>query len=134
MTRSRQREHVFLMLFMVEFHDASEMTEQEQLYAEEWSNISEENKAVILERVGQVSDKLSDIDAMLSEKLEGWSFGRVGKVELAILRLAVFELMFDSVPKGVVINEAVELAKKYGGEESFAFVNGVLSKFLVGEQ
>lgn len=134
MTRSRQREHVFMMLFMVEFHDASEMNEQEQLYAEEWNNISEENKTVILERVGQVSDKLSDIDAMLSEKLEGWSFGRVGKVELAILRLAVFELMFDSVPKGVVINEAVELAKKYGGEESFAFVNGVLSKFLVGEQ
>lgn len=134
MTRSRQREHVFLMLFMVEFHEKDEMTEQEKLYTEELNNVSEENKRAIMERVGMVSDRLEEIDALLSDKVEGWSFGRIGKVELAILRLAVFELMFDSVPKGVAINEAVELAKKYGGDDSFSFVNGVLSKFSAGEQ
>lgn len=134
MTRSRQREHVFLVLFMTEFHAKEEMTEQEQLYADELNNVSEENKKAILERVALILDKLEEIDALLSDKVEGWSFGRIGKVELAILRLAVFELLFDSVPKGVAINEAVELAKKYGGDDSFAFVNGVLSKFSAGEQ
>jgi N utilization substance protein B len=81
-----------------------------------------------------VRTRLGEIDAMLSEKVEGWSFGRIGKVELAILRLAVFEIVFDDIPRGVAINEAVELAKKYGGEDSSSFVNGVLSKITAGDQ
>lgn len=134
MTRSKLREQVFLMLFMCEFHEAEELNEQEQLYAQELENISEENKEQITDRVKLVRTRLGEIDAMLSEKVEGWSFGRIGKVELAILRLAVFEIVFDDIPRGVAINEAVELAKKYGGEDSSSFVNGVLSKITAGDQ
>lgn len=133
MTRSRQREHVFLMLFMCEFHEKEEMSEQEKLYANELENISEDTKKIILERVSSVREHLTKIDAMIEERTEGWALSRIAKVELAIIRLAVFEVVYDQVPKGVAINEAVELAKKYGGDDSASFVNGVLSKFSAEE-
>ena len=67
---------------------------------------------------------------MINETAKGWSTDRMGKVDLTILRLAVYEIRYDEdVPTGVAINEAVELAKKFGQEGSFAFVNGVLAKF-----
>lgn len=131
MTRSRQREHVCLMLFMCEFHNPEELGEQERLYVDEINGISPENRQTVLERTDKVREKLGEIDRLLGDTVEGWSFNRIGKVELAILRLAVFEMMFDDIPKGVAINEAVELAKKYGGDDSSSFVNGVLSKFSV---
>ena len=68
---------------------------------------------------------------MIDEKADNWSTKRMGKVELTILRLALFELKFDEqIPTGVAIDEAVELAKKFGQEGSGAFVNGVLAKFV----
>ncbi|MDE7009463.1 MAG: transcription antitermination factor NusB, partial [Lachnospiraceae bacterium] len=71
-----------------------------------------------------------EIDAMLNEKAKGWSTNRMGKVDLTILRLAVFEIKYDEeIPTGVAINEAVELAKKFGQDSSPAFINGVLAKF-----
>ena len=76
-----------------------------------------------------VSARVEEIDRKLDEVTEGWSVKRMGKVDLAVLRLAVYELLYDEdIPTGVAINEAVELCKKYGGEESPAFVNGVLAK------
>ena len=75
-------------------------------------------------------DKLDEIYAILNEKAKGWSTNRMGKVDLTILRLAVFEIKYDEeIPTGVAINEAVELAKKFGQDSSPAFINGVLAKF-----
>lgn len=132
MTRSKLREQVFLMLFMCEFHEEDEIDTQIKLYSDE-SELLEENLQDVLLRIAKVREKLPEIDSLLGEKVESWSFSRIGKVELGILRLAVFEIMFDGVPKGVAINEAVELAKKYGGDDSSSFVNGVLSKFSIEE-
>ena len=74
--------------------------------------------------------KLAEIDALLNEKASGWDTGRMSKVDLTILRLAVYEICYDEeVPTGVAINEAVELAKKFGQDASYGFVNGVLAKF-----
>ena len=68
---------------------------------------------------------------MLNEKAEGWNTERMGKVELAVLRIAVFEILFEEdVPNTVAINEAIEIAKKYGQEASGGFVNAVLAKFV----
>ena len=76
-----------------------------------------------------VIEKLEEIDAILNEKATGWKTSRMNKVDLAILRLAVYEIKWDDdVPVKVAINEAVELAKKFSGEEGPAFVNGVLAK------
>ena len=72
-----------------------------------------------------------EIDEKINEIAEGWRTRRMGKVELTILRLAVFEMKYDEeIPEKVAINEAVELAKKFGGDEAPAFVNGILAKLI----
>ena len=71
------------------------------------------------------------IDIMIDEKAKGWKTSGMGKVELTILRLAVYEMLFDEdVPATVAINEAVEIAKKFGGDDTPAFVNGILAKVV----
>ena len=76
-----------------------------------------------------MSEKLSDIDGRINAVAKGWKTERMGKAELAIIRLAVYEMLYDEdVPVKVAINEAVELAKKFGGDDSPAFVNGILAK------
>ena len=66
---------------------------------------------------------------MLNEAAEGWKVSRMGKVELSIMRLAAYEIRYDEdVPESVAINEAVEMAKTFGGDDSPAFINGVLGK------
>ena len=78
-----------------------------------------------------VREKMPMIDAMIDEKSTGWKTSRMGKVELTILRLAVYEMLYDEdVPSTVAINEAVEIAKKFGGDDTPAFVNGVLAKVV----
>ena len=76
-------------------------------------------------------EKLDEIDGMINQEAKGWTTERMGKIELTILRLAIYEIKFDEdVPAGVAVNEAVEIAKKFGQEESAGFVNGVLAKFV----
>lgn len=90
----------------------------------------DEDAAYIADKYHKISEKLSEIDSRLNEKAKGWDTGRMSKVDLTILRLAVYEICYDEdVPTGVAINEAVELAKKFGQDASFGFVNGVLAKF-----
>lgn len=130
MTRSQQREHAFKMLFQTEFYEMEELEGQDKLYISELPVLKDEEQAFITGEVNATREKLSQIDAMIDEKASGWNIGRIGKVELTILRLAVYEMLFDDeIPQSVAINEAVELAKKYGGDDSYSFVNGVLSKF-----
>ena len=84
----------------------------------------------ILDKYHKIQQNLPEIDKQLNEKAEGWDTGRMSKVDLTILRLAVYEINYDdSVPTGVAINEAVELAKKFGQDASSGFVNGILAKF-----
>ena len=130
MRRSEIREHVFKLLFRVEFHDAADLEEQDRLYFEPLT-LTDENRKLIMDRVRSIEEKLPDIDKRIEELSVGWKKERIGKVELTIIRLAVFEALYDEqVPVGVAINEAVELAKKYGGDGSPAFVNGVLGKLV----
>lgn len=131
MNRRGLREQVFKLLFRVEFNSKEEMEEQCRLFLEhEEIEISEKDADYIVGKYAAVLDKLPEIDSLINEKAKGWSTERMGKVDLTIIRLAVYEMKFDeSVPEGVAINEAVELAKTYGQDESSGFVNGVLAKF-----
>lgn len=114
---------------MSNFNQGEEMDAQLKLYMENIENTGEEDRAYIREKYGKVRDKLEEIDQLLNETAKGWKTSRMSKVDLNVLRLAVYELKYDDdVPTGVAINEAVELAKKFGGEESPAFVNGILAK------
>lgn len=130
MTRREIREHVFVMLFQSEFHDAAELTEQNRFYFENhMANASKEETDYIESRFVRVKESFGVIDPLLSEATTGWKLSRMGKVELSLLRLAVFEMKCDEeIPEKVAINEAVELAKKFGGDASSGFVNGVLAK------
>lgn len=139
MSRRELREHIFKFLFRIEFNDREEMPEQEQFFfetlemeAEEHrtAKIKDDDAAYISNKSNKIIEKLDEIDAMINRQAKGWTTQRMGKVDLTILRLAVYEIVFDEdVPTGVAINEAVELAKRFGQEESSGFVNGVLAKF-----
>ena len=129
--RSAIREHVFVLLFESLFNSSEEMEDQCSSYFDGLERpVDSESIAYIGERFRSVEEKLPEIDALIEEKSTGWKIGRIGKVELSILRLAVYEILFDEeVPVGVAINEAVELSKKYGQDQAGSFVNGVLAKF-----
>ena len=131
MNRTDQREHIFMLLFRVEFNQKADMEEQCTLFFEEAeTDISEKDRDYIRSKYEKIAEKLPEIDSMINETAKGWDTQRMGKVELAIIRLAVYEIKYDeSVPTGVAINEAVELAKKFGQDSSAGFVNGILAKF-----
>lgn len=129
MTRREIREHIFLMLFRKDFHETGELKEQTELYISGLEQPTPEEASYLSERFQSVLDKLAEIDSILAEASSGWKLNRMGKVDLTILRLAVYEMRFDDdIPVKVAINEAVELGKKFGGDESPSFVNGVLAK------
>lgn len=129
MNRSELREHLFRMLFRIEFHDESEYEEQMKLYTEALADPSEAELSYLLGKSSKVIEKVGELDKMIDESVFGWKTDRMGRVELTIIRLALYEIKFDDdVPTGVAINEAVELAKRYGNTESASFVNGVLAR------
>lgn len=132
MTRRELREHIFILLFRVEFNSIEEMPDQMKMYFEEIDQpAKEKDENYIQEKAKKVFEKLPKLDEFINDKAEGWNISRMGKIELAIIRLAVFEMKYDDeVPTGVAINEAVELAKKYGQDESGSFVNGILAKLV----
>lgn len=132
MGRREQREQIFRLLFRVEFNTMEEMQEQCELFFEDEENeFSEKDTVYIREKINLILGKLQEIDDLIRETAKGWTIERMGKVELAVIRLAVYEIRFDEdVPAGVAINEAVELAKKFGQDGSSGFVNGVLAKFV----
>lgn len=141
MSRREMREQVFKLLFRLEFNDENAMQEQKELFfvdggvavsEDDDITVAEEMRAEISDKYEKIAEKVTQIDAMINEKAEGWKTGRMGKVDLTILRLAVYEIVFDeTIPTQVAINEAVELAKKFGRDESAKFINGVLAKFAV---
>ena len=131
MTRRELREHVFKLLFGLEFHEVSELPAQIAVYAEREQIWDETDGAYIREKCMDVAAHIEEIDDAVNEVSEGWKTTRMGKVELTLIRLAVYEMRFeDGVPVRVAINEAVELAKKYGSEDSPSFINGILGKLV----
>ena len=129
MKRRELREHIFVLVFRVEFNGPDEMPEQLRLFFEGLEALEEKDQLYMEEKYARIMDKLPEIDARIGETAQGWKLSRLAKVDLAILRLAVYEMKYDEdVPVGVAINEAVELSKKFGGDESPAFINGILGK------
>ncbi|MEG0369659.1 MAG: transcription antitermination factor NusB [Hungatella sp.] len=147
MTRRQLREHCFKMLFCADFYTAEEKEEQLERYFTEPAEdemtsdgveevlhdvtMDEKDEEYLKKKVDEIMVKVPDLDAKIDEVAQGWRTKRMGKVDLTILRLALFEMLYDEdVPEKVAINEAVELAKKFGGDESPAFINGVLAKLV----
>ena len=146
MTRREMREHCFKILFGVEFYPTEEIKTQVEQYfdAPEEDDVAENgteeivhnvemkevDRTFLTDRVEGIVGKIPELDARIDEVAQGWKTSRMGKVE----RLAVYEMQYDSeVPSKVAINEAVNLAKKFGGKDSPAFINGVLAKLVTEE-
>lgn len=126
MNRSEMREQAFVLLYESEFFKDKPVLDLEEIYSENIDVLSEYGK-ILFE--GAVSQK-NELDSIVEKYLKGWTLTRISKVNLAILRLALYEMMnCENVPESVVINEAVELAKKYSGAEDSKFVNGILGSF-----
>ena len=167
MKRSEQRESIFRLLYMRQFNSGEEMADQLAIYMQRFRNgeerdpydepeddaadgiqpdpagkavhLSLEDESYICEKFRRAADLLPEIDEKLNKVSSGWKTTRMSKVDLSILRLALYEMQYDdAIPVGVAINEAVEIAKKYGGEDSASFVNGILGKLArenaAGEQ
>ena len=135
MVRTELREHIFKMLFQIEFSETEEMTSHLKYYFDTLEDAAEQDKQYIQKKYEAVVSHVPEIDRIINDSARGWKTGRMNKVDLTILRLAVYELKWDEeIPVGVAINEAVELAKKFSGDEGPAFVNGVLGKVASQEQ
>lgn len=131
MTRRELREKTFKLLFHKEFHDSEAMEEQYGYFMENAEDMQDSDKKFVHDRVFDIIPKLDEIDKAIDDISDGWKTNRMGRVDLTILRLAYYEIKFDeSVPAPVAINEAVELAKRYGGDNSPAFINGILAKLV----
>ena len=131
MSRRELREQIFKMLFRVEFYEEEGLKEQLSTFLEEQESMKEADESYIRDKYLAIKDKIPEIDARVNANSKGWKTHRMGKVDLAVIRLGAYEILFDEdVPTSVAINEAVELAKKFGSDESPAFVNGVLAKLV----
>lgn len=150
MTRREMREHCFKMLFGVDFYPTEETAGQAEQYfnspeeddtAEDGTveivhqvDMKEEERQLLIDRMEGMAAKIPELDAKINDVAQGWKTRRMGRVELTILRQALYEMEYDiEVPSKVAINEAVELAKKFGGKDSPAFINGVLAKLVTTE-
>lgn len=133
MNRSELRESIFKLLFMGDFNSKEEMPEQLNLYFEnldqEREGLSEKDQIYMERKYQHVREHMDVIDGVLNACTTGWKTSRMSKVDLNILRLAVYEMIYDEeIPVRVAINEAVEIAKRFGGDESASFINGILGK------
>ena len=140
-TRSNTRTHVFNIVFQLEFFQKDEIQEILNKYYE-ILEIEEEiekrkdedfsplkiNKNIIERQVFDILNHLEEIDKKIETYSENWHISRIDKVDLAILRLAIYEILYDDIPQKVVINEAIELAKEYSSEKSYRFINAILAK------
>ena len=129
MGRREMREHIFKLLFLNEFNGTEEMPQQIQLYFDGLEDLNPVEQAYMENKYAKITERLEELDSILNEKSAGWKTKRMSKVDLNILRLAVYEMKYDEdVPVKVAINEAIEISKSFGGEDSASFVNGVLGK------
>ena len=141
MNKREERSHKFKLLFSTLFYEGEEKEEQISHYSFEkeeededviaFDCLPDEEKAYLETEVLKILERLPELDSMINADTEGWTTKRMSKTDLTVLRLSLYELKFqEEIPKKFVLNEAVEIAKKYGGADSGSFVNGVLARIL----
>ncbi len=131
MVRRVLREYTFKLLFHVNFYEGEELQEQLANFLENEEGLDDASRQLLAGKAREIISLIPQLDQQIAAVSKGWKLARMGKVDLTIIRLALYEMIYDDqVPGKVAINEAVELAKKYGGDESPQFVNGILAKLI----
>lgn len=134
MNRSAMREQAFKLIYSIEITKQEELQEQVDLFLES-NEIKDENaKKYIQDAIFGIEKNKETIESLIEKNLKtDWKMDRISKVDLSILKLAIYEIKYKKLPFKVVINEVVELAKKYGEETSQLFINGILASIVKGE-
>lgn len=132
MSRREQREEIFKLLYRFSFYEKDDYNNQLEIYKTSHDlKLTDQELDYILNKVASIVDNLQKIDDFISNNTIKWSIDRLSKVILSILRLGVYEIIYDAdIPDKVAVNEAVELAKKYADEDDFGFVNALLGKAI----
>lgn len=130
MKRSAAREETFKLLYSLEIQKDN-LEEQIDLYFETEGNFDEETQMYIKDTVLGIEKNIDSIESKISENLKkDWKLDRISKVNLVLLKLAIYEILYTEVPYKVAINEVIELSKKYGDEASPNFINGILASIV----
>ncbi len=129
MNRKLAREMAVCFLFQIEFQKEN-IKEQVEEFLDSYGDVKYD-KDYFLEVINGVMNSLKEIDEIIEAKAKDWTIGRIAKMDLPILRVAIFEIKHrEDIPVGVSINEAVELAKKFGSDDSAKFINGLLGQVV----
>ena len=131
MNRSSIREQAFKLIYSLEIQKKENIEEQIELYIENNQITEKRAKEYITESVLGIEKNKEKILELIEKNLKSdWKIDRISKIDIAILKLAIYELEYTDIPFKVVINEAVEIAKKYGEDTSKNFVNGILASVV----
>ena len=134
MKRSAIRELAFRLIYSLEIQKPENLEEQVDLYLE--CNEVEENEAkeYIKDAIFGIKENIDDIQGLIEKNLKAdWKIDRISKIDLSLLKLAIYEIKYKKIPYKVAINECLELSKKYGEESSKNFVNGILASVVKEE-
>lgn len=131
MSRRDARKHIFNLVFQTEFNLDMDVKESIDTYTEEYEGFKKDESEFISREYRGILANIESIDSYIDRYAVGWSVSRLAKTDLAILRIGVYEIIFDGeIPDAVAVNEAVELAKTFSGDKAPAFINAVLSKIV----
>lgn len=131
MSRTEIRELAFKLIYSLEIQEEKELQEQIELYIEDNEIAAEKAQEYIKDVILGINENEEEITSIIKSILtEKWTIERISKINLSILKLAIYEIKYKEIPFKVEINEAVELAKKYGDETSGRFINGALAKAI----
>lgn len=131
MNRSAVREQAFKLIYSLQIQKKEPVQEQIDIYLENNNIVEEKARKYIEDTILGIEKNNSDIVSQIEKNLKtDWKIERISKIDLSILKLAIYEIKYTDIPFKVVINEAVELAKKYGEDSSKNFVNGVLASIV----
>lgn len=133
MTRTEIREHAFELLYSLEIQkiDKNEYIEQIEMFLKEQEVENEKVRTYMIETANGIDENQEEILKLISKNLkEGWDITRVSKINITLLKLATYEIVYAKLPYKVVVNEVVEIAKKYGDDNSPVFINGVLANII----
>ena len=131
MNRTLMRENAFRLLYSLEVQKEINIEEQIELYIESNNITNTEAIEYMKDAISGIEKNKVEIKALIEENLKSnWKLERISKIDLSLLELAIYEIKYKEVPYKVAINEAVELAKKYGEDNSKTFVNGILASIV----
>lgn len=131
MSRKSAREEAMKLIYQKIMNKTGSKEILDGFYENLENELSEEERNYINECVSGAEENEAKLDAYIEENSKGWKINRISKVDLAIMRLALYEMLYrEDIPTAVAVNEAIELSKKFSGEKSSTFINGILGNII----